>query len=105
MRNIVNGLGFYIVLALLIGLCSPTVIALTVLTHVREKQISIEIQDLVDSKVQTLQRNLMLPLWNMDKAGMQAIVQSAMLDEQVVAVEIRRPDGKVLVTSDEASRH
>lgn len=104
MRKIVSGLGFYISCALLIGLCVPVVIALTVLTHVREKQIGIEIQNLVEAKVQTMQHNLVLPIWNMDKAGIQAIVQSAMLDEQVVAVEVRTPDGKVMAASEEASR-
>lgn len=99
-----NSLGVYIAIAMLVALCLPVVLALTVLNGVREKQIGIEMQALVDEKAQTMQHSLVLPVWSLDKSDINAVLQGAMLDPQVVSAEIADPDEKIIARVEDGQR-
>ncbi len=99
-----NSLAVYIALATLLALSLPVVVALTVLNGTREKQISTEINKLVDEKVDTLRHGLVLPVWNLDRSDMMALIQGAMLDPQVVSVEVTDPEEKPLARMEESQR-
>lgn len=99
-----TSLGLYIACALLVALSLPVVIALTVLNGTREQQIRQEMTDLVDEKSQTLAHSLLLPVWNLDQSGMMALLQGSMLDTQVVSVEVRDAEDRILVRKQEPLR-
>jgi diguanylate cyclase (GGDEF)-like protein/PAS domain S-box-containing protein len=102
MKKYVQSLGFFIAVAVLLGLSVPVVVALSVLTGMREKQIEVEIQSLIREKSQTLQHNLLIPVWNLDRYSMEAVLQAAMLDEQVVSITVQAPDKTTLAQSQSA---
>ncbi|WP_288393361.1 EAL domain-containing protein [uncultured Herbaspirillum sp.] len=104
MNKNTNSLGLYIACAMLLALTLPVVVALTVLNGTREKQISREMQTLVDEKSESLQHSLVLPVWSLDQAHMRALLQGAMLDSQVVSVEIRDPEEKIIIRQEEPLR-
>ncbi|MCI1015982.1 EAL domain-containing protein [Herbaspirillum sp. C7C2] len=104
MNKKLNSLGVYIAIAMLVALCLPVVLALTVLNGVREKQIGIEMQALVNEKAQTMQHSLVLPVWSLDKSDINAVLQGAMLDPQVVSAEITDPDEKIIARVEDGQR-
>ncbi|MBG7621965.1 EAL domain-containing protein [Herbaspirillum sp. AP02] len=104
MKMKLNSLGVYIAIAMLVALCLPVVLALTVLNGVREKQIGIEMQALVNEKAQTMQHSLVLPVWSLDKSDINAVLQGAMLDPQVVSAEIADPDEKIIARVEDGQR-
>lgn len=99
-----NSLAVYIALATLLALSLPVVVALTVLNGTREKQISADINKLVDEKVDMLRHGLVLPVWNLDQSDIMALLQGAMLDQQVVSIEVIDPEEKTLARMEEPQR-
>ncbi len=104
MKTKFNSLGVYIAIALLAALSLPVVLAVTVLNSTRAQQIDAEMQMLVGEKLQTMQHSLILPVWNLDRSDMMAILNGAMLDKQVVSVEIFDPDDKNIIRLDDPQR-
>ena len=99
-----TSLGLYIACAMLLAMSLPVVLALTILNGTREQQISQEMTALVDEKSQTLAHSLVLPVWSLDQTDMMALLQGSMLDTQVVSVEVRDPEERVLVRKEEPLR-
>ncbi|WP_343725847.1 putative bifunctional diguanylate cyclase/phosphodiesterase [Herbaspirillum huttiense] len=99
-----TSLGLYIACAMLVAMSLPVVVALTILNGTREQQISQEMTALVDEKSQTLAHSLVLPVWSLDQNDMMALLQGSMLDTQVVSVEVRDPEERVLVRKEEPLR-
>nr|WP_198982357.1 EAL domain-containing protein [Herbaspirillum sp. ASV7] len=104
MKKKFNSLGVYIAVALLVALSLPVVLALTVLNETRASQIDEEMQRFVDEKLQTMQHSLILPVWSLDRSDMVAVLNGAMLDRQVVSVEILDPEGKSIIRLDDPQR-
>lgn len=99
-----TSLGLYIACAMLVAMSLPVVVALTILNDTREQQISKEMTALVDEKSQTLAHSLVLPVWSLDQNDMLALLQASMLDTQVVSVEVRDPEERVLARKEEPLR-
>ncbi|MFX5760947.1 hypothetical protein ABTE44_19655, partial [Acinetobacter baumannii] len=48
--------------------------------------------------------SLVLPVWSLDQTDMMALLQGRMLDTQVVSVEVRDPEERVLGRKEEPLR-
>lgn len=104
MKKKLNSLAFYIAAVLLAALLLPVALELTVLNGMREAQIRKEMQTLIDDKLLIMQRSLIIAVWNVDQLAIQAVLDGAMLDAQVVSVEVTDAEDRIMASVHQPQR-
>jgi diguanylate cyclase (GGDEF)-like protein/PAS domain S-box-containing protein len=86
------------IIAMGAGLLVPALIGVLALAHLRQTQITHELNTSLDEKAALLASSLVIPVWNYDTNGMDRIANAAMIDPKVVRITISDPNSTPIIS-------
>jgi diguanylate cyclase (GGDEF)-like protein/PAS domain S-box-containing protein len=96
--------GVGIVIAMGAGLLVPAIVGGMVLTSLRQEVVEREVNAQIDGKLKLLSNSLIDPVWNVDRAMLEAIVTASLLDPQVVRITILDADHSPILNMEHPQR-
>jgi len=93
-----------IAIAVCVGLLLPALVGSMLLTTQRQKQMTDEVNSVLNNKILLLANGLVDPVWNYDLGTAQVFMEATLLDPQVVRITISEPTMATILTMERPER-